>query len=199
MPDIVIMGTSISPNLQVLLEAHQENNLKDGVLKLVVSGDKQALALAQAAGVNALPVETMDSSVSLAQRLKSEFRPDLIVVLDWPVQLNHDFLSKFSQKVIGIRPSLADEFPGAGRDAIKQAFEAYNKGTIKWSGCHVHYVVPNGKTGKVMRQLVVPIESRDTLERFEERMHTNEKWLLLKSVKQFLYELRMRKKRTRRK
>jgi folate-dependent phosphoribosylglycinamide formyltransferase PurN len=42
----------------------------------------------------------------------------------------------------------------------------------------------------------VPVEPKDTLERFADRMRKSEKWLLLKAVKQYLYELRNTDKRS---
>jgi folate-dependent phosphoribosylglycinamide formyltransferase PurN len=73
--------------------------------------------------------------------------------------------------VINLHPALPDTFPG--RDAIQQAFEAFRRGDIKHSGCMVHYVVPEVDAGPVIRQIIVPFEQQDSLERFEARMHTN--------------------------
>ena len=194
MPDIIVMDASATYNLNVLLEAHQQKALKDGRLKLVVSNQDKALAQARKAGVYTLNVATNnDTDADLAERLATEHHADLIVVLDWPNPLDSAFLNRFPNKVIGIHPALTGQFPG--KEAVRRAYEAYRNGEIKWSGCNLHYIAPEGQTGDIIRQLVVPVEPKDTLERFEARMRKSEAWILLKGVKQFLYELRARKKR----
>ena len=193
MPDIIVMDASASHNLNVLLEAHQQKALKDGRLKLVVSHHEKALAQAKKAGVYTLKFAENDSQADLAERLATEHHAELIVVLDWPSPLDSAFLNRFPNKVIGIHPALSGQFPG--KEAVRRAYEAYRNDEIKWSGCNLHYIMPDGQTGDIIRQLVVPVEPKDTLERFQTRMRKSEAWILLKGVKQFLYELRASKKR----
>jgi len=194
MPDIIVMVASASHNLNVLLEAHREKGLKDGRLKLVVSANEKALEHAKKAGVYRLDAaENQETDAELAERLATEHHPDLIVVLDWPRPLDNPFLGRFPRKVVGIHPALYGQFPG--KEAVRRAYEAYRRGEIKWSGCNLHYIAPEGETGEIIRQLVVPVEPKDTLERFEARLRKREAWVLTKGVKQFLYELRTRKKR----
>lgn len=189
MPKIAVVNSSANYNLDVLLDAHNNKNLKDGELTLIATASPEALARANNAKVETLDYSGDDSALSSAL---DEKQPDLIVVLDRPHHMSADLLESYPQKVIALHPALAGEFPDA--DAVTAAYEAYRRGEIKWSGCNVHYVEPGGKTGKVMRQIVVPVEPKDTPERFEERMRKSEEWLLLKAVKQFLYELRTQKK-----
>jgi folate-dependent phosphoribosylglycinamide formyltransferase PurN len=187
MANIVVMDTSANHNLNMLLKAQQEQNLKDGLLKLIVSDNANTLALAERNDIPSL-VYGADIGPDLPEKLEQEVRPDLIVILNWQQTLNAAFFEKFHQKIVSLHPALPGQFPGT--DAVKRAFDAYQKGTIKWSGCNLHYVLPDGKTGKVIRQVVVPVERKDTLERFQDRMRKSEEWVLLKGVKQFLYELR---------
>ena len=194
MPDIVVLDHSGSHNLNVLLEAHQQKALKDGRLKLVVTSQEKALGQARKANVYTLNMnDNQETDESLAQRLSTEHHTDLVVVLDWPHALETTFVERFPNKVIGIHPALSGQFPG--NEAVQQAYEAYRNGDIKWSGCNLHYVAPDGHAGDIIRQLVVPVEPKDTLERFEARMRKSEAWVLLKGVKQILYEMRTRKKR----
>jgi folate-dependent phosphoribosylglycinamide formyltransferase PurN len=189
MPRIAVVNTKANYNLDVLLEAHSSKNLKDGEISLVATASAEALARVKAAKVQTLDYGGDEAALSTAL---AESSPDLIVVLDRPHHLSADFLKPYGKKVIALHPALAGEFPNA--DAVEAAFAAYQRGEIKWTGCNVHFVEPEGKTGKVMRQIVVPVEPKDTPERFEERMRQSEAWLLLKAIKQFLYELRTNKK-----
>jgi folate-dependent phosphoribosylglycinamide formyltransferase PurN len=189
MPRIAIVNADSNYNLDVLLDAYQSKNLKDGELTLVATAAPEALARASKAKIETL--EYSDDQAALSDALTAN-DPDLVVVLDRPHHLNAEVLDPFPEQVIALHPALAGQFPVA--DAVSAAYDAYRRGEIKWTGCNVHYVEPEGKAGKVMRQIVVPVEPKDTPERFEERMRQSEAWLLLKAVKQFLYELRTHKK-----
>lgn len=191
MPRIAVVNANANYNLDVLLEAHSSKNLKDGELSLVATASEDALKRAETAKVETLAYSGDESTLGAAL---DEAKPDLIVVLDRPHKLSADLLKPYSKQVIALHPALANEFQS--EDAVDAAYAAYRRGEIKWTGCNVHYVEPEGKTGKVMRQIVVPVEPKDTPERFEERMRMSEAWLLLKAVKQFLYELRTNKKTT---
>jgi folate-dependent phosphoribosylglycinamide formyltransferase PurN len=146
---------------------------------------------AENAGVKAVQLIKTDED-SLAKTLK-EHQPDVVVVLDVPHKLSARFLDQFPKQVIGLHPALKDQFPG--ENAVSRAYDAYRAGEIKWSGCNTHYVLPDGKAGEMLRQVVVPVEPKDTPERFAARMRKGEKWVLLKGVKQHLYELRMKKRK----
>lgn len=196
MPKIAVITAQPNHNLYTLLQAHQEKNLKDGEISLVVSRTEGALRLARKTGVETVLIPE-DGEQGYDGALAGELaahKLDLIVTLDSPHHFHANFINQFPRKIIAIHPALAGQFETA--DAVEQAFEAFHNRQIRWSGCNVHYVGPKGTVDDVMRQLVVPVEPKDTLERFAARMRKGEKWLLLKGVKQFLYELRIRNKRT---
>ncbi len=193
MPRIAVITADDNPNFHALLEAHQEQNLKDGEVTLVASSGENPLRQAREAGIETLELPAGSAcDGELAARL-APHKPDLIVALDDPHHFDAAFLRKFPRKVIAVHPALAGQFPAP--DAIQQAYEAFQKQEIKWSGCNIHYVGPNGSTAEVMRQIVVPVEPKEPLDHFTARVRKSEKWLLLKGVKQFLYELRNRKPR----
>lgn len=188
MPKIAIITAEGNHNLDALLEARADKNLKDGDLAVVVSRAEDTRKQASEAGIEAIALEGGGAyGPELANKLATH-QPDLIVALDAPHNFSAAFLEKFPHKVIAVHPALNGQFNTA--DAIERAFEAFQQHEIKWTGCNVHYVGADGTTAEVMRQLVVPVEPKDTLERFADRMRKSEKWLLLKAVKQYLYQLR---------
>lgn len=199
---IVVMISGEGTNLQALLDGVADNTIKSAEIALVVSNRKQARGLerAEKAGVQTLyfPLkpytdagksrETYDAD--LAEKI-SESEPDVIVLAGWMHILSPAFLERFPGKVINLHPALPGQFPGT--DAIERAFEAFQKGEIKYSGCMVHYVIPEVDAGEVIQQIVVPITTNDTLQRFTERMHMNERFILKKAVKKVLHEKRTKK------
>ena len=194
MPKIAIITAEGNHNLDALLEARADKNLKDGDLAVVVSRNEDTRKLATDEGVEVMPLDGNGAyGPELADKLAAH-KPDLIVALDTPHNFSAAFLEKFPRKVIAIYPVLAGQ--STGTNAVERAYEAFQNHEIKWTGCNVHYVGADGETAEVMRQLVVPVEPKDTLERFTDRMRKAEKWLLLKAVKQYLYELRNTDKRS---
>ena len=83
MPKIAVITTQPNHNLQTLLEAQQEDNLKDGEITLVVSAAESSLRLARKSGVDALQVEEGAYDAAVADKLAA-YKPDLIVTLDSP-------------------------------------------------------------------------------------------------------------------
>lgn len=199
---IVVMISGEGTNLQAILDGVADNTIKSAEVALVVSNRQAAggLKRAEKAGVETLyfPLkpytdagksrETYDAE--LAEKI-SEYEPDVIVLAGWMHILSPVFLERFSNKVINLHPALPGKFPGT--DAIERAFTAFKNGEIKYSGCMVHYVIPEVDAGEVIQQIVVPITTNDTLERFSERMHMNERFILIKAVKKVLHEKRTKK------
>jgi folate-dependent phosphoribosylglycinamide formyltransferase PurN len=194
MPKIAIITAEGNYNLDALLEARADKNLKDGDLAVVVSRAEDTRKMASDAGIEAMPLDANGAyGPELADKLAAH-KPDLIVSLDTPHNFSSAFLEKFPHKVIAIYPVLAGQ--STSTNAVEDAYAAFQNHEIKWTGCNVHYVGADGATAEVMRQLVVPVEPKDTLDRFVSRMRKAEKWLLLKAVKQYLYELRNTDKRS---
>lgn len=201
LPQIVVMISGEGTNLQALLDEQAKGELK-GRIALVVSNRKDAHGLERAAqaGVETLyfPLKPYldagktreEYDADLAERILSLCDPALIVLAGWMHVLSPVFLDRFPRQVINLHPALPGKFPG--KDAIRRAYEAYRAGEIKYTGCMVHYVTPEVDAGEVIRQIVVLIQPKDTLETLTRRMQVNEHYLILKAVKQFLYELRVK-------
>ncbi len=199
---IVVMISGEGTNLQALLDGVADNTIKSTEIALVVSNRKQAHGLerAEKAGIETLyfPLKPYTDAgksreaydADLAEKI-SESEPDVIVLAGWMHILSPAFLERFPNKVINLHPALPGQFPGI--DAIERAFAAFQKGEIKYSGCMIHYVIPEVDAGEVIQQIVVPITTNDTLQRFTERMHLNERFILIKAVKKVLHEKRTKK------
>ena len=193
MPDIVVLADRVDSRLELLLEAQLQRNLKDGVLHLLVSPDSQARALAEALGIETL---TPASAAALGAQVAEQCDPAIIVQTVWTQTLTRDFHERFAHKVIALHAALPGQFPG--EDPTRQAWQASQRGDIRWSGCHVFQVGQEGAPVQVIRQLVVPVSPGDDFARFSKRMALGERWVMLKSIKQLLYELRNAQHRVRR-
>ena len=193
MPDIVVLADRVDSRLELLLEAQLQRNLKDGVLRLLVSPDSQARAVAEGLGIDTL---ALTAAASLGAQVSEQCDPAIIVQTVWKQALTRDFHERFAHKIIALHTALPGQFPG--EDPMRQAWQASQRGEIRWSGCHVYQVGPEGTPAQVIRQLVVPVSPGDGFARFSKRMTMGERWVMLKSIKQLLYELRNAQHRGRR-
>ncbi len=185
MPDIVVLADRVDSRLEFLLEAQLQRNMKDGVLRLLISPDSKARSLAEELGIDTL---APTAAASLAAQVSEHCDPAIIVQTVWTQPLAHNLHERFARKIIALRAALPGQFPGT--DPTRQAWQASQRGDLRWSGCHVYQVGPEGAPAQVIRQLVVPVSPGDDFARFSKRMALGERWVLLKSIKQLLYELR---------
>ena len=197
-PRLVVMVSGSGTNLQALIDAVQTGNLQ-AEIALVVSNRKAAYGLVRAeeAEIPTLyfplkPYKDAGKSrdvydADLAEKVKT-YRPDLIVLAGWMHVFSPTFLEHFLHRVINLHPSL----PGAyvGKDGIQWAFDAFQRGEIPYSGCMVHYVIPEVDAGKVILTAAVPINPEDTLETFAARMHETEHQLIVEATQLALETLK---------
>ncbi len=199
-PRIVVMISGKGTNLNALLSSITKKKLWANVA-LVVSNRKEAYGL-QIAERNKIPTlyfplkpytnegkTRADYDADLAEKV-SAYRPNLIVLAGWMHVFSPAFLERFPNKVVNLHPALPGKFPG--KDAIQEAYDAFQRGEIRYSGCMVHYVVPEVDAGQVIRQIVVPIRIKEPYEAFERRMHLNEHYLLPRAVGKVLAEQKRR-------
>lgn len=193
-PKIAVLISGSGTNLQALIDAVADGRLS-AEIALVVSNRKAAYGLtrAAAAGIPTLyfPLKSYKDAgksraaydADLAQKVAA-YQPDLIVLAGWMHILSPAFLNSFPQQVINLHPALPGQFDGVG--AIARAYEAFQRGEIRHSGCMVHYTVPRVDAGPVIAETAVSIFPDDSLEQFAVRMHQAEHRLLVEAVRRVL-------------
>lgn len=197
MARLIVFVSGSGTNLQALIDAAQAGKLPVAIA-LVVSNRKGAYALTRAAqaGIATLyfPLKPyLDEGRSrqaydraLAEALMP-YHPTLIVLAGWMHILSAAFLDMYPGRVINLHPALPGMFPGT--EAIRRAFEAFQRGEIRESGCMVHEVIPEVDAGALIAQRIVPFAPDDTLDRFEARMHAAEHGLIVDGVRLALEKL----------
>ena len=110
------------------------------------------------------------------------FQPDWVVLAGWMRILTSAFLECFPGRVVNLHPALPGTFPGT--HAIERAYQAYQRGEITQTGVMVHLVPDEGvDCGPVLASQVVKIETGESLESLEERIHAVEHQLLVSTLK----------------
>ena len=187
---LVVMVSGSGSNLQAILDAIEDGRLKAEIV-LVVSNRKAAYGLvrAETAGIPTLYMplkpymEDGRSRVDYDLDLAAAIRPyaaDFIVLAGWMHILSPAFLNNFPNQVINLHPALPGHF--AGTHAIERAYQAFQVGEIAYSGCMIHYVIPEVDAGPTIDIEKVPIYPEDSLEDFETRMHTAEHRLIVRAI-----------------
>jgi phosphoribosylaminoimidazole-succinocarboxamide synthase len=125
--------------------------------------------------------------------------PDLIILAGFMHILSDNFFQIFKSlycnensdtqppMIINLHPALPGKFPGA--HGIRDAFEAYQRGEISYTGSMVHEVIPKIDAGRTILQNQIPIYPSDTLEKLETRVKYHEKGLILNAIQKCLSEM----------
>lgn len=186
---LVVLISGNGSNLQAVLDACAGNVLPASVVA-VISNKPDAFGLTRARNAEvpalAFPLAEGESRPDYDSRLAAlvaSYEPDYVILAGWMRLLTSNFLSVFPNRVINLHPALPGTFPGT--HSIERAYEAFRRGEIAHTGIMVHLVPDEGvDNGPVLATQIVPIESSDTLESLEERVHRAEHHLLVETLKQ---------------
>ena len=181
---IAVFVSGGGTNLQALIDAQNQGQLKSGVLTLVVSNHADAYAVTRARE-NGIPVCIVEkagkSQEEFEQKLLAALREneiDLIVLAGFMSILSASFTRQYEKRMINIHPSLIPSFCGKGFYGLKvhEAALAYG---VKVTGATVHYVneVPDG--GEIIAQQPVRVLKSDTPQTLQRRVMEQAEWKLL--------------------
>ena len=109
---------------------------------------------------------------------------DLIVLAGYLNILSSKLVSKYSNRIINIHPSLIPSFCGDGFYG-KNVHKAVIKSGVKFTGATTHFVDENVDTGAIILQDVVPVFINDDFETVAKRVLEIEHEILVKTVKAF--------------
>lgn len=195
--NIVVFISGEGTNLQALIDAIDDFKLSANISAVVCNNPKaNGILRAQRAGI---PVEVSVYSnecwpnrtsydYQLANRVRINYQPKLVVLAGWMHVFTENFMKVVGCPVINLHPALPGQFPG--KQAIEDAWKAYQNGDITETGIMVHHVVPEIDAGETIVSEVVPIQSTDTLETLRERIQRKEKPLLIRAVEKTLANIR---------
>lgn len=187
---LVVLISGNGSNLQAIMDAIAAHKLNAEIV-LVVSNRRDAYGLVRAAQANiptaymplkpfteaGLPRAAYEHNLGDAITLLA---PDYVVMAGWMHILGAEFLDRFPQKVINLHPALPEMFNGT--HAIERAYQAWQEGEITYSGCMVHYAIPDVDMGKIITWDTVGFLEDDTLESFSTRLHAAERRTLIQAL-----------------
>ena len=203
--EIVVLISGSGTNLQALIDAVNNKSL-NARIKLVISNRSKAFGLSRAQKAE-IPTTThilkpykdaQSQDESGIRRAREHYdsdladvivsaKPELVVCAGWMHILSPIFLDKLRDAHVGIinlHPALPGQFDGA--NAIERAWEAGQKGEIIKSGLMVHWLIKEVDMGEPILTQEIEIIKGESLESFEERMHSIEHEIIVKGTEKAL-------------
>lgn len=182
---LAVLVSGSGTNLQAILDASVKNDFPAEV-QIVISNRTEAFALERARTKNIKAIAVSHKDFSSREEFENELirlidaeKVDLVVLAGFMRILSPHFLKHYPERVINIHPALLPAFPGT--HAIQQAWD-YG---VKVTGVTVHFVDEGTDTGPVILQQSILMDSKETLESLEKKVHSVEHSLYLEAIQLF--------------
>ncbi len=183
--NIVVLVSGGGTNLQAIIDAINNNTIRDTKIIEVVSNNPNAYALVRAKENN-IPAkcisprefDTRDDFNSALVEEMDRLSPDLIVLAGFLVNIPAEMVKKYPNKIINIHPSLIPSFCGKGYYGLKVHEGALARG-VKITGATVHFVDEGTDTGPIILQKAVEVQPDDTPEVLQRRVMEEAEWVIL--------------------
>jgi phosphoribosylglycinamide formyltransferase 1 len=175
MKNIVVLISGSGSNLQAIIDACQDNTIKNANVVAVLSNKANAYGLERAknAGIQAINLtvadyENRDAYDKAMIEQIDLFKPDLVILAGYMRILSGEFVRHFQGKLLNIHPSLLPKYPGL--HTHQRALDAGDEE----HGTSVHFVTEELDGGPVILQAKVPIFDEDTIEDITARVQLQE-------------------------
>lgn len=185
MKNIVVLVSGGGTNLQALIDAEKNGEIKGGKITCVISSKSDAYALERAKqnGIKTRVLVRKDYpdvheySRAVLSALDEE-RADLVVYAGFMTILDESVCRAYPNKMINVHPALIPSFCGKGFYGLHVHEAVLEKG-VKVTGATVHFVTEVCDGGPIILQGTVPVENGDTPEILQKRVMENVEWKLL--------------------
>jgi len=177
---IGVLASHEGTTLQCILDACAAGRIQGEVVVVVSNnGGSGALSRARAAGVSAHHLssvthptpDTLDAAIMAAL---AGAQVDVVFLAGYLKRLGPATLAAFPGRVLNTHPALLPRFGGPGMFG-DHVFEAVLASGDSESGVSVHLVDENYDTGRVVRQVRVPVETTDSVESLKARVRDCER------------------------
>ena len=185
MKNIVVLVSGGGTNLQALIDAEKNGEIKGGKITCVISSKADAYALERAAknGIKGIVLPRKDYadsheySKAMLETLKAE-NADLVVYAGFMTILDESVCRAYPNKMMTVHPALIPSFCGKGYYGLRVHEEALKKG-VKVTGATVHFVTEECDGGPIILQKAVYVENGDTPEILQKRVMEQAEWKIL--------------------
>lgn len=184
--NIAVFVSGNGSNLQAIIDSWSRGEIKANI-SLVVSDKSSAYALERTKKANIESFVLEDKDFKTREEYDKEIikelgkkKIDLIILAGFMRLLSSYFVNKYRNKILNIHPSLLPLFKGT--HGIRDAFNA----KVKETGVTVHFVDEKLDNGPIILQRSLKVESSDTLESLEKKIHKLEHKMYPEAIKLFV-------------
>lgn len=185
MLNIVVLVSGSGTNLQALIDAQKNGEIKNGKITCVISSKPDAYALERAKqnGIATRVLRRKDySDVAAYSKAMldalNEEKADLVVYAGFMTILDETVCNAYKNKMINVHPSLIPSFCGKGFYGLHVHEAALKKG-VKVTGATVHFVTEECDGGPIIVQKAVAVKNFDTPETLQRRVMEEAEWKIL--------------------
>lgn len=185
MKNIIVLVSGGGTNLQALVDAQKNGEIKNGEITCVISSNPEAFALRRAEKYG-IKTQVLDRKKYADNRtytkdllkLLQEEHADLIVLAGFMIILDKVLIRAYENKIINVHPSLIPSFCGDGFYGLHVHEKALEKG-VKLTGATVHFVNEICDGGAIILQKAVEVQDDDTPETLQKRVMKQAEWKIL--------------------
>lgn len=182
---IAVLVSGGGTNLQAIMDAIGDGQIKNAQISVVISNNAGAYALTRAenAGIEARCISPKEYECreqfhqALVEAIDS-YGVDLIVLAGYLVVIPQMMIEKYRNRIINVHPSLIPSFCGTGYYGLKVHEGVLDRG-VKVTGATVHFVDEGTDTGPIILQKAVEVRQDDTPKILQQRVMEQAEWKIL--------------------
>ncbi len=184
---IGVLASHEGTTLQCILDACAAGRIQGKVVVVISNnGNARALSRAKAAGVATCHLSsathpTQDGLDAAIGAALVAGQVDVVFLAGYLKRLGPATLAAFRGRVLNTHPALLPKFGGQGMFG-DHVFEAVLASGESESGVSVHHVDDDYDTGRVIRQVRVPVEAKDCVESLKARVQEYERDLVVQTL-----------------
>ena len=179
---LAVLISGHGSNLQAIIDSCNKGEIAASI-RCVISNEAKAYGLQRAQQAN-IPTNVLSHTEFSDRKLFDDalanlidgYNIDLIVLAGFMRILGADFIKRYEHRIINIHPSLLPKYKGL--DTHARALSAGDK----IHGASVHFVTADLDGGPVITQESIPVESSDTAETLQQKVHRIEHEILPRTI-----------------
>lgn len=186
---LAVFASGSGSNFEAIVQAVKIGKV-DAEVTLLVCDRPDALVLkrAETLGIPSVAFipKSFESKAAYEQEVLDHLKAasvDLVILAGYMRIVGNTLLKAYPNKLMNIHPSLLPNYPG--KQGIKDAFE---DGATE-TGVTVHLVDEGIDTGPILAQKTIRVESDDTIESLEKKIHAVEHALFPEVIQTYIKKL----------
>lgn len=185
MMNIAVLVSGGGTNLQAIIDAQKNGEIKNGRITCVISSKECVYALERAKEndikTRVIPraeYEDVKSYTKAVTDALLEEKADLVVYAGFMTILDEQIVKAFPLKMMNVHPALIPSFCGKGYYGL-HVHEAVLASGVKVTGATVHFVTEECDGGPIILQKCAEVKNGDTPEILQKRVMEQCEWKIL--------------------